>query len=200
MWYDQMLMKGRKDFLNYLNHDLIRDLEIKTTLGKLDDVMIPSGRDPQEALVMFNRVGETRWNSLLFYVKARVFNENWTDEKEFIRFYNIEKIIVVMEDTYEEIEWSELSGPQIVDPQDQYGNNHPATKHRMSENTAIWWKLGEYFTQWFDISSFLYRRFTKDSDFGMEMDDDTALNILMIPRQLWPDNLLYQDAINKKVI
>ena len=200
MWYDQMLMKGRKDFLNYLNHDLIRDLEIKTTLGKLDDVMIPSGRDPQEALVMFNRVGETRWNSLLFYVKARVFNENWTDEKEFIRFYNIEKIIVVMEDTYEEIEWSELSGPQIVDPQDQYGNNYPATKHRMSENTAIWWKLGEYFTQWFDISSFLYRRFTKDSDFGMEMDDDTALNILMIPRQLWPDNLLYQDAINKKVI
>ncbi len=199
MWYDQMFKKGRKAFLSYLNHDQIRDMEIKTTLGQVDEIMIPSGRDPQEALVMFNRVGEIRWNSILFYVKARVFNENWSDEKEFIRFYEIERIILVGDYGVDELEWSEFVGPKSIDPNDQF--HSAGNKQLMSEESAIWYQYeSDYFTKWLDISSYLCRRFVKDSPVGTEINEDTALNILVIPRQAWPESMLYQDAINRKVI
>jgi hypothetical protein len=195
MWYDKMLKKGRKSFLSYLNNDLIRDKEIQTTIGELDQIMNDFARFPQEALIMFNRVGEIRWNGFLFYVKGVKTPKG----DEFIRFYEIEKIISVGDYGGDEIDWSDLVGPKRVDPNDQFHSS--SNKPIMSEESAIWYQYeSEYFTKWLDISSWVCRRFVKDSPVGTEINEDTALNILVIPRQSWPNSVLYHDSINKKVI
>ena len=204
MWYDKMLKKGRKSFLSYLNNDLIRDKEVQTTVGKIDSIkaFAPTGNPkfPEEALVMFNRVGETRWNGLLFLVRFRkgVQSNAW-DQPRLFDFYEIEKFISVGDYGGDEIDWSELVGPKIIDPNDQFHSS--SNKSLMSEESAIWYQYeSEYFTKWVDISSWVCRRFVKDSPVGTEINEDTALNILVIPRQSWPNSVLYHDSINKKVI
>lgn len=205
MWYDKMLKKGRKSFLSYLNNDLIRDKEVQTTIGKIDSIkaFTPTGNPkfPTEALVMFNRVGETRWNGLLFLVRSKRWGmqSNAGDQPRLFNFYEIEKFISVGDYGGDEIEWSDLVGPKIIDPNDQFHSS--SNKPIMSEESAIWYQYeSEYFTKWIDISSWVCRRFVKDSPVGTEIDEDTALNILVIPRQSWPNSVLYHDSINKKVI
>ena len=217
MWYDKMLKKGRKSFLSYLNNDLIRDKEIQTTIGKIDSIQAFSSRGyelfPDEALVMFNRVGETRWNGLLFLVRRAIEKSgkgkglgvvtggtlSGQPTCEFFAFYEIEKIISVGDYGGDEIDWSDLVGPKIIDPNDQFHSS--SNKPIMSEESAIWYQYeSDYFTKWLDISSWVCRRFVKDSPVGTEINEDTALNILVIPRQSWPNSVLYHDSINKKVI
>ncbi len=214
MWYNEMVRRGRESFLSYLNKDLIRSKEVQTTIGQIDSIpaLARDGNEmyPNEALVMFNRVGETSWNSPLFLVRRAIEKRgkgkglgvvtggtlSGQPTCEFFGFYEIEKII--FPDIGHTIEWSKLRGPMIIDPNHQIHSS--SNKALMSEDSAIWYQYGDtgYFTKWLDISSWVCRRFVQDSPVGTEINRDTALNILVIPRQSWYPS--YHDSINRQVI
>ncbi len=218
MWYDKMLENGRQAFLKELNHDHIKDIEIQTVLGNIDDLVVgPVGINglksathgvPKEALIMFT-TAHGEWDGILFHVKERVRSEGWNRERPFIRYYEIENILFVTKEGIAGQMWFEGAKrkytPQAIP--EKFRVQGSLFSNEMSEGSHIWyeWPNMGYYPPWLDIGSYLWRlffRWQNDPSWNSQVavTEEFPVNILVIPRQAWPGSAYDHDAINRKVI